>query len=122
MPDAPANYTVEVNDTVLLNDGKHLTLRLNGYNFMGGAHPNATSAVATWEATTGKLVKLEDLVTDLPALQKLAEQKFREAKADAFKEGFEFTPDWPFKLADNTGLTDKGIFFCYVPYESRLMH
>lgn len=123
MPDIPARHSAVAWDTVLLNDGNHLTLRLDGFNFAGGAHPNPASAVATWEVATGKRVKLEDLVTDLAALQVIAEKKFRETRADLFKPeseggyGFDFDEAVPFKLADNTGLVKDGIFFCYVPYE-----
>ena len=116
-PEGPAYFIAEVKDTVLLNDGTHLTLQLDGYSYSGGAHPNPSSSVATWEAATGKRVKLEDVVTDLTALQKIAEQKFRQEQAEAFQQGFEFDESFPFKLADNTGLLKDGIYFCYVPYE-----
>jgi hypothetical protein len=117
MPEGPGYFTVEVIDTVLLNDGKRLTLKLDSYSYMGGAHPNSYSNVATFDVATGSIVKLENLVTDLNKLESLALAKFKVEKADAFAEGFEFTPDWPFALAANTGVTDIGIYFCYNPYE-----
>jgi hypothetical protein len=116
-PDGPAYFVAETKDTLLFNDGKYLTLKLDGYSYAGGAHPNPTSTVVTWEITAGRKLKLENLVGDLPALQKIAEQKFRQVRADDFKEGFEFDETFPFKLADNTGLLKDGIYFCYVPYE-----
>ncbi len=123
MPDTRSVFSAETTDAVLLNDGKHLTLQLDGYSDMGGAHPNWSSAVATWDVATAKKVTLDQLVTDLNALQILAEKKFRVVRPELF------TPDeagdvphvfdemFPFKLADNTGLVKDGIFFCYVPYE-----
>ncbi|MBI5916459.1 MAG: DUF3298 and DUF4163 domain-containing protein [Bacteroidetes bacterium] len=123
MPDGPLYYTAETKDTVLLNDGKHLTLRMDGYTYVGGAHGNSTSIVATWDVATAQKVTLDQLVTDLGALQQLAEKKFREVKAEVFKPeseggwGFNFDESNPFKLADNTGLVKDGIYFCYVPYE-----
>jgi hypothetical protein len=123
MPDAPAYYEAEAVDTVLLNDGQHLTLKMDGYSFTGGAHPNASSSVATWEVATAKKITLDQLVTDLGALQQIAEKKFREVRADIFKAdgegnpGFEFNETFQFKLADNTGLVKDGIYFIYVPYE-----
>ncbi len=122
-PDGPAYYVAETWDTVLLNDGKRLTLKMDGYNYAGGAHGNAAAAIATWDVATGKQIQLEDIVTDLEALKAKAEQKFREVKAEIFKPeseggwGFEFDDVFPFKIADNTGLTENGIYFCYVPYE-----
>ena len=123
MPDIRNVFAAETTDTVLLNDGKHLTLQLDGYSDTGGAHPSWSSAVATWDVATAKKVTLDQLVTDLNALQILAEKKFREVRPELFspdEEGnipFAFDETFPFKLADNTGLVKDGIYFCYVPYE-----
>ncbi len=117
MPDGPAYYEAETTDTVLLNDGKYLTLKLDGYSYTGGAHPNASAAVATWDVAAAKKITPDMLVTDLNALQLLAEKKFREQQADAFANGFNFDETSPFKLADNIGLLKDGLYFCYVPYE-----
>lgn len=110
-------FIAECTNDVLLNDGKHLTLELNGYTFQGGAHGSPTAAVATFDTNTGRQLSWDDLVTDKEALQKLAEKKFREVRAEDFKEGFEFDEIFPFKLPDNYGLTDEGIYFHYLPYE-----
>ena len=123
IPDGPAYYIAETWDTVLLNNGKRLTLKIDGYNYAGGAHGNSAAAVATWDVATGKQVYLEDLITDMDALRARTEKKFREAKTEIFKPeseggwGFNFDETFPFKIADNTGLTENGIYFCYVPYE-----
>ncbi len=123
VPDAMAYYVAETADTVLLNDGKHLTLKIDGYSYTGGAHPSASSSVATWDVATSKKVTLDQLVTDMKALQQIAEKKFREVRADIFQTdadgnpGFNFDENFPFKLADNTGLVKDGIYFIYVPYE-----
>lgn len=116
-PDGPAYFIAETKDTVLLNDGKYLTLQMDGYSYAGGAHPNSTSTVATWDVTAAQRIKIEDIVTDLSALKQMAERKFREVKAEAFREGFDFDEIFPFKLADNSGLVKDGLYFCYVPYE-----
>lgn len=123
MPDMHAYYVADSQDSILLNNGRFLTLRIDCYTSMGGAHPNASTAIATWETATGRQLQLEDIFTDLEALKARAEKKFREVKAEAFIPqeeggyGFDFDESNPFKLADNTGLTEKGVFFCYVPYE-----
>lgn len=123
MPDAPAYYVAETKDTVLLNDGKYLTLKLDGYSYMGGAHPSASSSVASFDVATAHKISLDELVTNLDTLKMIAEKKFREVRADLFKPeseggtGFEFDETFEFKLADNTGLVKDGIYFIYVPYE-----
>ncbi|MBK9015225.1 MAG: hypothetical protein IPM82_14810 [Saprospiraceae bacterium] len=67
-------------DTVLLNDGQHLTLEIVGYTFEGGAHGSPTAAVLTFEASTGKPLTWDDLVTDTTALKVVAEKKFKEVR------------------------------------------
>ncbi|MEZ4959433.1 MAG: DUF4163 domain-containing protein [Saprospiraceae bacterium] len=116
-PDGNLLYTVEVSDTVLLNDGKYLTLRLDGYSYAGGAHGNPTAGVGSFEVATGQPVTLESLVTNLDSLAQRAEQKFRVVRKEDFAEGFDFDQVFPFKLADNIGIVENGLFFCYVPYE-----
>ncbi len=122
-PAFPAYHLIETVDTVLYNDGRFLTLRLDGYANTGGNHPNASAALATWELAGGRRLELADMVSDLPALAVLAEKRFREVKADVFLPeseggwGFDFSEDQPFHLAANVGLTADGLHFCYVPYE-----
>jgi hypothetical protein len=119
----PAYHLVETSDTVLHNDGRFLTLRMDGYANTGGNHPHASAALATWEVATGRRLALADMVTDLSALSVLAEQRFREVKADVFRPesdggwGFDFSEQQPFRLAANVGMTAEGLHFCYVPYE-----
>ncbi len=117
MPDMPGYYTVEVTDTTLMQSDELLTLRMDAYSNTGGAHPNSTAAIATFDMKTGKHLRPVDLVQDLEKLYALAEQKFRETQKEAFEEGFDFTESWPFVIAENVGMTTEGLFFCYVPYE-----
>lgn len=110
-------WTAESDATTVLNDGKHLTLQINGFVFSGGAHGSPTAAVATFDAATGQQLRWNDLVTDQAAVQALAEKKFRVEQAEAFNDGFAFDDTFPFALPANFGLTDKGIYFYYVAYE-----
>ncbi len=116
-PEAPAWYTVECNDTVLLNDGKVLSLAMSGYSYTGGAHPNFILAAASFDVASGRRIELTDIVTDLDALAKIAEEFYRREKAVAFEEGFDFDPDWPFVLPSASALTAEGIYMAYMPYE-----
>ena len=117
MPELPGNYTVEVTDTILMQTDDLLTLRMDAYSHTGGAHPNTTAAIATFDKKTGKQLYPIDLVKDLEKLYNAAEQKFRETRKEAFEEGFDFTESWPFVIAKNVGMTTEGLIFCYVPYE-----
>jgi hypothetical protein len=110
-------WTAESHDTVLLNDGKYLTLRIEGYTYAGGAHGSPTAAVATFDVPTGKRLNWDDFVTDKAALKTLAEKKFRAERSDAFNEGFEFDETFVFELPANYGLVSNGIYCQYLPYE-----
>lgn len=110
-------FVAECGSEVVLNDGKHLTLAINGYTFQGGAHGNPYAVVATFDAATGKILTWDDVVTDKEAMKQLLEAKFREARAEAFQEGFEFDETFPFALPQQFGLTPTGIYCYYNPYE-----
>lgn len=116
------NFTAESTDTVLLNDGRYLTLEMTGYIFTGGAHGSPLANVATFDVQSGKQLTWDDLVTDKAALKVLAEKKFMEERVDIFKptdgmEPFKFDDIFKFDLPQNYGLTKDGIYCHYVPYE-----
>lgn len=110
-------YEVRTGSEVVLNNGKYLTLAINGYTFMGGAHGSPTEALNTFDVQSGKILTWDDLVTDKAAVQALAEKKVREERADVFKEGFDFDDTFNFVLPANYGLTEEGIFLYYQHYE-----
>ena len=110
-------FDAECKYDVLLNNGRYLTLQIESYTFQGGAHGSPGAIVTTFDTASGATLSWNDLVSDTTALKSLADQKFREVKAEAFEDGFHFDDMFPFKLADNYGLTDTGIYFYYVPYE-----
>lgn len=122
--DSPlGEWTAESGDSVLLNDGKLITLAINAYVFTGGAHGSPVSCIGTFDAVSGKQLGWVDMVTDTAALKALAEKKFREVRAEDFKPsadgtpGFNFDANLPFELPGSYGLTDKGIYFHYDPSE-----
>lgn len=121
--DSPmGQWTAESKDTTLLNDGKYLTLEINGFTFTGGAHGSPTAAVVTFDALTGKQLTWADLVNDQSALQVLAEKIFRTTRMDIFaptdgSEPFEFDETFQFALPQNYGLVAGGIYCHYLAYE-----
>ena len=105
----------------LLNDGKYLTLTLDGYSFLGGNRALEEVAIATFDVKTGRQLTLDDLVKDPTALLPIAQAKLRETRAQAFAEGFRFDPGEPFALPASYGLSPDGLVFHYQPEEiSRL--
>lgn len=101
----------------LLNDGKYLTLMLDGYSFQGGNHALTEVEIASFDIKTGKQISWADLVNDQKALLPIAQAKVQETRADAFKEGFTFDKEEPFALPTSYGLTADGLLMHYQPDE-----
>ncbi len=121
-PDATSYFTAECSHKTLLNDGRYLTLQMEGYTYTGGPHGNPMAKVGTFDVVTGKQYALKDLVSDLNALKAIAEKAFRAERQDLFNpedgsDPFEFDEVFPFALPQNFGLTANGLYCYYVPYE-----
>lgn len=97
----------------LLNDGKYLTLAIDGRSYVGGNRPLNEVAIATFDVSTGKQLVWNDLVKDKNSLTTMAQQKVRETRADVFREGFEFDTTEPFALPASYGLTAEGLVLHY---------
>lgn len=117
-PESPSGeWTIEASDTVLFNDGEHLTLQIDAYSYIGGAHGIALANVTTFEVATGKQLKWENLVNDEQVLNAFLEEKFRQERPEIFKEGFNFNETFPFVLPQSFGFTKDGLYCHYSPYE-----
>lgn len=110
-------WIVELSDSILLNDGKHLTILIEGNAFTTGVHHLPTAAVATFDIPTGKRLSWDDFVTDKIALKKKMAKAFLAERSDLVKDGFHFRNAEPFDLPDNYGLTSNGIYCRYLVYE-----
>ena len=117
-PDSPVGgWSAESTDTVLFNDGRYLTLQINGYVFTGGAHGNHPGVIATFDVLTGKKLGWKDLVTDEEQVMAIIEKQFRKERSEIFEEGYEFNEYFPFALPQGFGLTAEGLYCYYSPYE-----
>lgn len=117
-PDSPlGEWAAESRDTVLFNNGRYLTLQINGYVFTGGAHGNHPGVIATFDVLTGKKLGWKDLVTDEEQVKAIIERQFRKTRSEIFEEGYEFNEYFPFALPQGFGLTSEGLYCYYSPYE-----
>ncbi|HOY08216.1 MAG TPA: RsiV family protein [Saprospiraceae bacterium] len=96
-----------------LNDGAYLTMSLDGYSFSGGNRALEVTALATFDAKTGKQLTWDDLVKNKSALLPIADQMVRQTRAEAFGDGFEFDKREPLALPASFGLTTEGVVFHY---------
>jgi hypothetical protein len=121
MPDASLGWYVEGNASVVMLNPKLLSLSMSVDAFTGGAHPNATIVMKIFNLQTNQAFKLEEIVSDVNGLTKIAEGIFRQqleipADASLEEQGFEFENN-TFALNDNYMCSPEGLVFIYNTYE-----
>ncbi|MFK7983129.1 MAG: DUF3298 domain-containing protein [Saprospiraceae bacterium] len=122
-PDVSAGYGLEIEQSVLLNTPTLLTIEAFNYAFTGGAHGNYGTIYYNFDATTGAIITLNDILIDKYEVQlkAIAEPIFKanylEAGMTNYSDaGFYFESD-VFKLTENFAITKEGLKFLYNPYE-----
>lgn len=122
-PDVPTGYGREIEQAVLLNTPELLTIEEFSYSFTGGAHGNYGTTYYNFDAITGQVIDLTNILVDdyEITLKAIAEPIFKknylEAGRTNYSEaGFYFEND-VFKLTDNFAITKEGLKFLYNPYE-----
>lgn len=91
------------------------------YTYTGGAHGNSYTEYNLISKETGKMLSLEEVVSDVPMFTKIAEKYFREERelsetADLNEAGFWFDAN-TFTCNNNFYLSDDYLVFYYNPYE-----
>jgi Deacetylase PdaC/Protein of unknown function (DUF3298) len=110
-------------DTLLISP-KVISIYYQVYSFTGGAHGNSNISYLNFNAQTGDLLELTDIVSDTTALKKIAELKFEKTQKEFAKDNdFEYDRAsyfWgnPFFLPANIAVTKTGLLFMYNPYEA----
>ena len=110
-------------DTKMISQSKKMIdVRINYDVFTGGAHGYSATISLLFDKSTGKIIPQENLFSDLKAVTKIAETKFRENQQLDSKIGFEeagyFFEKGIFKLAQNILFTKNGIVLIYNQYEA----
>lgn len=114
-------HEIQLTSNVLLNNAKVLTTRLDFYYSTGGAHPNAASAVMSFDLQKdGRELKAADLLTDTSAVLPLLEKAYKKAKelneSDDIGQLL-LTENKKLPLPANMGVVPEGILFAYIDYE-----
>lgn len=123
MPEYKLPWTYTRTFEVYLNCDDIFGVKLNAYSFTGGAHPATFTYYYNFNASTGNLLKLQDLLVpkSLPRFISMAERKFRkvhslDSTASLEDAGFWFENN-AFALNNNFSYSLAGIEFVYNPYE-----
>ena len=104
---------------VIYQNDKIFSLALNNYRFTGGAHPNTHTKILNFDLKEGRVLSIEDLITDWKAFTQLAEGSLRAEK------GIDDSVSWSeagffmehFQVSSNFALTTEGIMLYYNTYE-----
>lgn len=122
-PDAGIKvWTIDITVDSVYQNSKVISLAVNGYTFLGGAHPNTYTLYLNFDKNTGNTVKIKDLINDVPAFERLAEAEFRKNQEllenqDLEEAGYFFENN-TFKLPNEYAITDKGLLMLYNTYEA----
>ena len=120
-PDSKGIWFITLLSDTLYRSDRLLTLELQEETYAGGTHPNSTRVYNTFDRRTGKVLKSRDLFTNIPAVTKIADRIFREARRireadDLRRHSFRFK-DGKFHLPDNVGVTKSGVMLYFNPDE-----
>ena len=114
------SWGVDVQGEVLFQSERYASVQLSTFSYTGGAHPNSFAYLINFDAHSGAVLKLPDLVRDTAGLKELAEIAFRETRelsADESLADAGFFWGSPFTWPENFALTSEGLYFLYNPYE-----
>ena len=117
-----APYWQERTIKVLYESPRVVSLEFQDNSFMGGPHPNFFSNYQNFDAVTGAVLRLGDILTpgyELP-LTRIAEREFRKARklapdADLNQAGYQFEHN-QFQLTTNYAVGPGGLTFLYNLY------
>lgn len=118
LDDSGMSYTFEIMDTVLAVTDRYISLRLDIYQYAGGAHPNAASELGVFEVKTGKLIPITAYIKDQASILPMLDMAYRAEKQEAFEAGFQYDGEseqipFPTQCAP----TPAGVLFHYNTYE-----
>jgi hypothetical protein len=111
-------YEVENQDTVLCKTDKVVSLRMDAYTYMGGAHPNLQATIANFDPNTGGPIFVNKVIKDQKAVLAMVEKKYIAEKSAQSGEKFKImTDNGHLTFPINWGYTEKGVLFHYNTYE-----
>lgn len=116
-------YDMEIEDSILYQNDKVISIAQTVYAFTGGAHPNGHEAIFTFDKKTGKTIEIKSLVKDEKAFIAILEKYLRISRElpkdkTLLELGFLFEGEMDtLPLPVDYSVTNKGIYVVYNPYE-----
>lgn len=114
-------FELFLNDTILLQNDKMISLESHTYAYLGGAHGIGIVSYLNFDAKSGELIPNDLLFTNIEEFTKIAEKSFRKKyqipEQDSINEyGFWFEDD-VFYIPDGIGFSENEVILVYNPYE-----
>lgn len=121
IPENTMNQMIQVTGSLLLNNEKVTTVKLDFYSFTGGAHPNISSGVMSFDLfKQARQLTPVEIFPDPNAVMPMLEKAYKENKglkesddvSTLLLDGLKKLP-----LPANVGIVPEGILFAYNDYE-----
>ncbi len=114
-------WEAKINGKVGYTSEKIINIVIESYTFTGGAHGYSGTNSLLFDATTGKIIPIENLFNDSAKFSEYAESKFRKQFELSDSDNINATglmfEDDKFSLPQNIIYTDKGLILYYNIYE-----
>jgi hypothetical protein len=115
------NWYVDIKSTIMYEAYPYISLSIMNSSHQGGAHPNTYEKYVNFKLPSLIPLSIDQVIKDVPAVTKLAENLFRTKydipEGESFSDhGYWFEED-VFILPENMALEASGILFMYNPYE-----
>ncbi len=91
-----------------------ISIAINSYVNSGGAHGNLNVTFFNFDASSGELLKFDDIFNDKEALTRIVKTHFEEETKD---NSINYFFGEPFSHPANIGFNDQGVIFFYNVYE-----
>lgn len=115
------SYTVELKGQSVFQSPGYLSVQMDGYSFIGGAHGYYYTVLNTFSLNTSESVHLTSIISDTTALRTMLEKAFAETHQkeipDVKLDDLLLDPEAPLALPSNYCIVPEGVRFVYNPYE-----
>lgn len=118
-PESPQQWALVVDTEIVFQSQNVLSYSINSYSYTGGAHGNDRIILLNFNPSTGQILQLNDIISDIPSFTTIAEAAFIKSQKNAdenFKIEDYFYGDG-FVLPENIGFNEDGLILLYNVYE-----
>jgi hypothetical protein len=115
-------WSIDINVDSIYQNTKTISLAVNGYTYLGGAHPNSFTSYHSFEKSTGRIISLADIIIKYKEFLKIAEKEFRKNQEITEEQDLEeagyFFDEGKYALPSQFCITGDGLHLFYNNYEA----